>query len=135
MKTILVGTDFNEGSIKALEKARELAKQFDSKIYLLHVLEPVDDPDSDDPETEEFYSKLKMSSLQKLDAAKANLSPLETDCSVRVGRRHPTLLQVANDVDADLIVLGSNPISEESQRIGTSHRVAVTSARPVLLVP
>ncbi len=135
MKTILVGTDFNEGSKKAMMAARELAQSFDATVHLLHVLEPVDDPDSDDPETQDFYAKLKAKSQANLDSAVRELSPIEAQTSIRVGHRHPTLLKVAEEIDADLIVLGSNPISAEAQRIGTSHRVAVTSSRPVLLVP
>ena len=54
---------------------------------------------------------------------------------IRIGPRHLTILQVANEVEAELVVLGSHPMSDESQHIGTSHRVAVTSSRPVVLVP
>ncbi len=37
-KSILVPTDFSEYSDKALQVARDLAKQFKSRIYLLHVV-------------------------------------------------------------------------------------------------
>ena len=39
MKRILVPTDFSEHSINALKVAAQLAKKYDSEIYLLHILE------------------------------------------------------------------------------------------------
>lgn len=135
MKTILVGTDFSEGSERALEKACQLARAFNSSVQIIHVLEPVDDPDSDDPETQLFYQKLKSVSEEKMDAALARYPDLTIGGFNRIGPRHPTILEVAVELKADLIVLGSRPISAQEQRIGTSHRVAVTAPIPVLLVP
>ena len=49
MKTILVGMNFSPSSDKALGKACDLARLMQAQVVLLHVLEPVDDPDSQDP--------------------------------------------------------------------------------------
>ena len=135
MNLILVGTDFSEDSVKAQDKAAEIAVATGADLYLLHVLEPVDDPDSDDPSTQEFYEKLKNSSQEKLVNAADKFPDLKVEYSTEVGHRHPTILARAEAIQADLIVLGSKPITPEQERIGTSHRVAVTSTRPVLLVP
>lgn len=135
MKTILVGTDFSEGSDKAFGKACEIAQSVGSAVHLLHVLEPVDDPGSTDPETQDFYAKLERASREKLESTMAQCASLECESSVRVGARYQVILEKAEELDADLIVLGSQPISQESRRIGTSHRVAMTSGRAVLLVP
>lgn len=40
-KRILVPTDFSDDSDEALKQALELARQYNSKVYLLHVVEPV----------------------------------------------------------------------------------------------
>ena len=40
-KRILVPTDFSDYSDEALKQALELAKQYHSKVYLLHVANPV----------------------------------------------------------------------------------------------
>ena len=135
MNLILLGTDFGEDAVKAQAKAAHIAKATGAKLHFLHVLEPVDDPDSQDPETQEFYRKLEESSKKKLDEATASLPDVETESSIAIGHRHPTILACAARLNADLIVLGSRPIEAESQRFGTSHRVAVTSHIPVLLVP
>ena len=41
LKTILVPTDFSAGANKALQYALTFAKQFDAKIELMHVVEPM----------------------------------------------------------------------------------------------
>ena len=40
-KSILVPTDFSEHSDEALKEAVELARQYHSRVYLLHVSEPI----------------------------------------------------------------------------------------------
>ena len=40
-KTILVPTDFSKFSDDALEVAYDMAKQYQAKIYLLHVVETI----------------------------------------------------------------------------------------------
>ncbi len=136
MKTILVGTDFSPRSDKAFAKACELAQTLGATIHLLHVLEPVDEPGSSDPETQEFYAKLeegsktKMASLIRLADVTVHLTS-----SVRIGHRHQLIVEIAEEIQAEMIVLGSHPLTEEAARIGPGHRVAVTARRPVLLVP
>ena len=113
-----------------------MAQLMGARLHMLHVLEPVDDPDSKDPETQRFYHELETRSREKLESA---MQPhlggsVEITSDVRIGPRHLTILEVADELEAELVVLGSHPVDEE-QRIGTSHRVAVTSRRIVLLVP
>lgn len=135
--TILVGTDFSSHSEKALAMAYHIAKQEKAQLHLLHVLEPVDDPNSSDPETRDFYSQLEAQSQANLQQA---IAPYQDDSvqiftETRVGPRDATLLEAASELEVQLIVLGSRPIDPSAWRMGTSHRVAVTSSIPVLLVP
>ncbi len=133
MQKILVGTDFSSGSDAALATAAGLLDS-GGTLHLLHVLEPVDDPDSDDPETQSFYKQLEEKSHQKLADQLAG-SEFKAETSVRIGARHLTLLQVADAIGAELIVLGSRPMSADSKLLSVSHKVALTSSLPVLLVP
>lgn len=137
MKTILVGINFSPSSEKALRKACHIARLMEAQIRLLHVLEPVDDPGSQDPETRRFYDTLKTRSQEKMTAAIRPLlgEGVSFSSEIRIGPRHRTILEVAHEVEAELVVLGSHPLSDEAQWIGTSHRVAVTCDRPVVLVP
>jgi len=135
MKLILLGTDFTEETSKAHKQAAELSRKTGAQLHILHVLEPVDDPDSDDPETQEFYDKLEAKSQERLAKLIDTLPGITINSSIVVGNRHPTILEQAGTLGADLIVLGSKPLEADNQRFGTSHRVAVTSPIPVLLVP
>lgn len=137
MRILLVGTDFSEVSDRAFAKACEIAQSMGEKVHLLHVLEPVDDPDSPDPDTQDFYRQLTESSQAKLqNEMAANKRPIEVSCGVEIGRRAEVLQRVAEELGADLLVLGSKPLTEDSpRRLGVSHKIALTSARPVLLVP
>lgn len=135
MKLILLGTDFTEETSNAHAQAAELARKTGAQLHILHVLEPVDDPDSDDPETQEFYDKLEAKSQERLAALINTLSGVTANSSIVIGNRHPTILEQAQDLGADMIVLGSKPLEADNKRFGTSHRVAVTSPIPVLLVP
>lgn len=136
MKTILVGIDFTPSSQKAFLKACELAQTLGATIHLLHVLEPVDEPGSSDPETQEFYSKLEEGSKVKMATLIQGAHTTTTlTSSVRIGRRHQLIIEIAEEMQAEMIVLGSHPLTDEAARIGPGHRVAVTARRPVLLVP
>lgn len=134
MKTIIVGTDFSAGSVGALEMAGRLAGEH-TTIHLIHILEPVDDPDSEDPETKSFYADLEEKSQQKLADQLATVGSVKAQSEVRIGPRHVTLLEVAEELKADLIVLGSTPMSPDSKALSVSHRAALTSKIPILLVP
>lgn len=133
---LLVGTDFSSSSDRAFQTACQLAQSTGARIHLLHILEPVDEPDSSDPDTTSFYDSLTEVSRKKLQSQMAqNDLKIPVECSVVVGHRQECLLQAANDMDADMTVLGSVPLTAESRGLGISHRVAVCSSRPVLLVP
>ena len=112
-----------------------MAKSLRARITLLHVVEPVDEPDSDDPDTQQFYEDLRERAESKFAQQLAGVEAQAIETAVRVGPRHDTLIKTADEIGAELIILGSQPISFESMRLSVSHRVALTSHRPVLLVP
>ena len=134
MRTFLVGTDFSELSERALDFACELAQRKNARIHIFHVIEALEG-DSDDPETAQFYEELTRKSQAKLDGYKEKYHDQNFTFDVKVGVRFDALLQAADTIKAELIVLGSRPVDEATRRLGTSHRVALASKRPVLLVP
>lgn len=137
--TILVGTDFSKESDRAFEKACEIARSTGGRVHLLHVVEPVDEPDSPDPDTQKFYDALIEIAKVKLEAevAAAHAPPVEVTCAVEIGPRVETLLRVGKALEVAMIALGSQPMKDDGQpkRLGVSHRVALSSQMPVLLVP
>lgn len=136
MSTILIATDFSEVSCRARDFARELAQAMGSGLHLLHVIEPVDEPDSEDPETRAFYRKLEEQARQKLAAELETLKPLTVSSTVLVGPRYQAILDTAQDLDARMIVLGTHVIEDTTPAyLGVSHKVAWKTDRPVVLVP
>ena len=134
---VLVGTDFGAESDRAFAKACEIAHALNATVHLIHVVEPVDELNSTDDDTLKFYSAVSMLSELKLEAElRHNQRPVNVSSEVKVGQRARTLQQSAEELGAELVVLGHRPRAAEStERLGVSHAVALASARPVLLVP
>ena len=61
---ILVPVDLTEKSLAAVDMAHELAKQFQSDVMLLHVIETIEHVNFD--EMKEFYSRLEKSARKGL---------------------------------------------------------------------
>lgn len=106
MKTIVVGYDESETAKRALERAGQLAKAFDSTLIVASVAPimtnigrsagPVDPTDPPEHHVEE------------LKHAQAYLEGEGVQADYLPGLGHPaeTLAQLANDRNADLIVVG-----------------------------
>jgi universal stress protein A len=105
--TILHPTDFSECSTNALPLACALCRDYGAKLVILHVsrLPPVGQRDID----------LRAGYQFSLQGAKDRLDHLELpDHSIHVERRCETgdyatgILRIANEISADLIVMGSH---------------------------
>lgn len=107
MKRILVATDFSGGSYGALNYAKQLAKTFNAKIYLLHVVDHASSPAA-------VQSATSMS--DKLDLAEAELQKIASSlahdglvCALlaRSGDIREAVLQVVREREIDLLVVGT----------------------------
>ncbi|WP_127904039.1 universal stress protein [Solirhodobacter olei] len=130
-KLILVATDMSERSDRALARASQLARQTGAALHILHVV------DEELPATiaEAEIASAKVN-LNQLTSVGRGLRGLEARLEVVPGDPWRTIVQKANLVDADLIVLGTHRRRGLSGMFeGTTiERVARTSARPVLRV-
>ena len=113
---ILCAIDLKGRSDKAFAHAVQLAHQFHSEIVLLNV--------NDDFQTKEemVMSRVSVDSLNEryrqiainaklsLDSLKENLETENITISslLRKGKPGPTIIDVSNEIAADLIVLGAN---------------------------
>ncbi len=107
-KRIVVGIDFNEPSLAAMEYARSLATSFGSSVSVVHVIQPM---------TTEIYAytaqmieNWERAAYERLWARfpAAERMALQGRAEVRVGIPVEEILSFADEQNADLIILGTH---------------------------
>ncbi len=136
-KHILVPTDLTERDRKAMEIAVEMARCTTLKITLLHVVETIEDADTED--FRKFFKQLGKRAEAKLDILidKYRKEGLEIEKQVLLGRRVFEILNFAAHSGVDLIIMSSHRLDSDnySEGWGTiSFKVGVLSHCPVMLV-
>ncbi|MGH9703774.1 MAG: universal stress protein [Candidatus Acidiferrales bacterium] len=132
---ILFATDFSEESLAAVPYAISLAQEYQGHLTLLHVIAQ--------PESGDLVNRkeVEASALRRMHA----LVPLEAEmwCEpwfmVMEGETAETILDVADDRKADLIVLGVRPPegvpgAATHLPIATAHKLVSHAKCPVLTV-
>lgn len=141
MKKILVPTDFSEQADNALEVATQLARKYDSEIYLLHLLElpeqfvdPAASGNNQVPETIFFMKKAH----EKFEEVKQReiLQGIPVYETVIFKETFKGILEVGKQNDCDLIVMGSHGASGfQEVFIGSNtEKVVRNSEIPVLVI-
>ncbi len=140
---ILVPTDFSEHSDKALEQALDIAKQYNAKVFLLHVMHEMILPASSDSGYSEELVQLIRDRRQTETQEKLNnqLSKfpqekeVEVVTTIRQGIPYEAVLDEAKEKRIDLIVIASLGRSGIAKYlIGSVARNILKGARcPVLL--
>lgn len=136
-KHILVPTDLTDRDRKAMEIAVKMAFQNTKKITLLHVIETIEDAQTED--FQKFYKQLGLRSGQKMDLIvnQYKKENLIIEKQILFGRRVHEILNFAAHSDIDLIIMSSHRLDAEnlSEGWGTiSFKVGVLSHCPVMLV-
>jgi nucleotide-binding universal stress UspA family protein len=107
VKRILVATDFSEQSEKALEWAKCFADAFKAKLVLLHVIDVFSLSETG----------ALMTGMDPLGAireqVRSHMDRLKTafpgaDIMVREASPRPTIVELASELDCDLIVMGTH---------------------------
>lgn len=140
IKSILVPLDFSPPSMKALDHAVSLARQFKARLTLLHVVEPVATPD--------FAASfpLIMEDDKLMAAAKSELERavklariprgLVEKILVRFGRSFHEIAGAARSRKVDLIVISTHGYTGLKHALlgSTAERVVRHAPCPVLVV-
>ena len=136
MKTILLGYDDTEPSMRALVRAAEIAKAFDAEVHVTSVAPTMAGVprgagpyDPADPPSEHLKQLQHAQALLVHQGIRATLEPAHGDPA-------DMILEVAEQVDADLIVLGTNerPLLEHALGMSVSGAVSRKARRDVLIV-
>ncbi|MCH9727734.1 MAG: universal stress protein [Planctomycetes bacterium] len=139
MKKILIPTDFSETSQAATQYAVELAKKFDAKIYLLHVIEdpivymPMFESYAMPPKEDfESFAETRLDNWI-LDDDKGEL---EMETKWVHGNPFVDILKFAKKEDVDLIVVGTHGRSFTAHLLlgSVAEKVVRKASCPVLTV-
>jgi universal stress protein A len=141
MRKILVPVDFSSTSNKAFLFAREMAKRFEGELHLIHVLdtdflsgavhitiEPLD----------ESVSKWRKRAEEKLKSIYQGEGgeKLRGEIHIRKGKPHEEILQAAEELKVDMIVIGSHGRKGLERAIfgSVAERVTRMAQVPVLII-
>ena len=112
IKSIIVPIDFSEYSKSALKYAIDFAKQFNAKMYLIYVVEPIIYPadfsmgqvaiPSADLDIQSRASEELMS------LAKTIGSGIYTETIIRTGKPFVEIIDTAKEMDIDLIIMATH---------------------------
>ncbi len=144
-KKILVPMDGSESSKHALKAAMESASKWDAELVLLTVIPPVSallyggtgslmvNIDAYDKQLEKVHQKV-LDDAQKM--VKEDYSELEVSTYLRKGHVPSEILEMSNQADIDLIVMGSRGLSGiKSWFLGSvSKNVVERCKKPILIV-
>lgn len=112
---ILVPTDFSEYSNKALSQAIDIAKQYNAKVFLIHVIEEhaiqtVDEYSIGIEVVQELENKILAAAKDKMQKQLDRFSEnknVEIYSSIRNGISYEEILKEEQDKNIDLIVIAS----------------------------
>lgn len=152
MNRILIPTDFSELSTHALRYACDLARVYDADLHVLHVVSPANEVSlaidggaaagtgMPGVVVLESPSDIAARKLRESQAQIAELSgglPLTPVAVVRTGVPWEQIVHYADEVAADLIVIGSHGRGVMKRILlgSTSKAVLEHVSQPVLMVP
>jgi nucleotide-binding universal stress UspA family protein len=142
-KRILVGLDGSSGSTRALEWAIQLAKSLEAEVVAVYVLEllsptavgyglaPIELPDG-------WLDGLRRQ-FENEWSAPLKQSGIRYRTVFETGARGPapTLIAIANEVQADLVVTGSRGLGGFGELLlgSVSHQLVLHAPMPVVVIP
>lgn len=134
-KTVLFPIDQSRETREAADVVTNVVKKYSSRLILLSVVEepPPDAPNADDPMVSpEVVAKL-LENAQSLFSGQG----IQSETLERRGKPAFTICDVADEIGADLIIMGCRGLglTEEGADDSVTTRVINLSPCPVLIVP
>lgn len=144
MKTILFPTDFSKNAIHASRYAEMLAKLYKAKLVLLHVHQipriPQNHPSAEISDAITLDEKSATASLQAFTKKFMDVSNLPAERVIQrleYGFTAETIVEIANSIKADFIVMGTQGESDFFDKwLGTHAQAVIKAAEcPVFTIP
>ena len=125
-ETLLFPIDQSREAFETASKAIELAKSHQSHIIMLSVIQP----ERPDMNNSEFVTSLLKKARDQIEHAGITCDVLE-----REGKTAFVICDVADELNVDLIVMGTKGVNLEEDSKSTAARVIQLAPCPVLVVP
>ncbi|EHD20194.1 MULTISPECIES: universal stress protein [Brenneria] len=139
-RSVLLPVDVSEPELteKSLQQARFLVEKTSASLRLLYVISTVPDYilNRFNPQTHQFEDTLATDIKQQLKAIADKLAQPEErlSISVRMGSIYDEILKEAEEVSADLIVIGSRRPSVTTYLLGSNASAIARYAKTSVLV-
>ncbi len=139
-KRILVPTDFTETSERAIDMAIALAERLGASVTLMHSYEiPIMGfPDGALVATADIATRIADASRAALDSAvdKRQGAKVKVDGILRDGVAWEEINRIADEIDADLVVIGTHGRRGLARALlgSVAENVVRTSRRPILTI-
>jgi len=137
-ETIVVGTDGSDTAKQAVAEAVRLAKALEAELHIVTAFEPVRRAKVRAPEgAQKFYGPMSNELARSIiddAAAAARAAGVKVDPHMVQKGPADALLEVATDVDADLIVVGSQGMSGARRLLGSVPNKVSHEARCNVLI-
>jgi nucleotide-binding universal stress UspA family protein len=141
IKKILAPTDFSTHAEHALQYAGELAKNLKARMYILHVAEYSNvggDPDASELLIPNYISELERKGKDRLEqmTLRFRQGGVDAHAVFVAGRAYQDIVRMANELNIDLVVLGTHGRTGFSHLFfgSTAEKVVRMCASPVLTV-
>ncbi len=155
IKSILYASDLEPGARQAFRLAISLSRQHDAEITFLHVIEPLGRGAENIIKSyvgDELVKELQDASLDSLktrvkerllrfyrqELDEANGPVVRVTPRVEEGPANVVILDIAEQMDADLIIMGTRNHSSPLGQLllgSTANKIIHQSERPVMVVP
>ncbi len=144
MKKILVPVDGSAASLKAAEKALEIAKKYNSEITLIYVMYEPDISKYNrfgvviDPDLKKLKERLKETEKKMMDSIvdSLDIADIEVKRKIVPGIAYEEIIKEAESGHYDMIVMGRLGFSKIKRFFlgSVAHRVLADAPCPVLIV-
>lgn len=136
-KTVLFAIDQSREAREAADRVVNIVKTYQSSLYVLAVVEPNAEATGTPPHSEEMTSPDTVAELLQKATTMFSAEGIAIKTLERQGKPAFTICDVADEIGADLIVMGSRGagLTEEGAADSVTNRVINLSPCPVLVVP
>lgn len=126
---ILLGTDLGEASRLVTERAKQMAAAHHAKLTAVHVIEPVPvNTYGNSAQLLDAFEKIKDQAHQEVSRFCSESQIPEQDVRVEIGPVKFILVDVAKELGADLIVVGTHSYHGLHRLLGSTASYVLTHA-------